>query len=248
LNNPTHFALRKIELIHEDEDLLIMNKPSFLLSIPDRNNEKQSMLGLLREKYERVFTVHRLDFETSGLICFAKNEHAHQSLSVQFEKRQTIKIYHAIVEGRMMQQEGIIDLSITEDLANKGKMKIARDGKPSLSEYRLLERFRHFSYVEINLKTGRTHQARVHMKAIGFPMAVDKDYGNKEAFYLSQIKKKFKEGKWEEEQPMVSHTTLHAYSLTFTHPSTHALVTYTAPLRKDMSVMLKYLREFDAER
>ncbi len=248
MNNPTHFALRKIELIHEDEDLLIMNKPSFLLSIPDRNNEKQSMLGLLREKYERVFTVHRLDFETSGLICFAKNEHAHQSLSVQFEKRQTTKIYHAIVEGRMMQEKGIIDLSITEDLANKGKMKIARDGKPSLSEYRLVERFRHFSYVEINLKTGRTHQARVHMKAIGFPMAVDKDYGNKEAFYLSQIKKKFKEGKWEEEQPMVNHTTLHAYSLTFTHPSTQELVTYTAPLRKDMSVMLKYLREFDAER
>lgn len=248
MNHPTHFALRKIEMIHEDEDLLIMNKPSFLLSIPDRNNEKQSLLGLLREKYECVFTVHRLDFETSGLICFAKNEHAHQSLSVQFEKRQTTKIYHAIVEGRMMQLHGTIDLSITEDLANKGKMKIARDGKPSLSEYRLLERFRHFSYVEINLKTGRTHQARVHMKAIGFPMAVDKDYGNNEAFYLSQIKKKFKEGKWEEEQPLVNHTTLHAYSLTFKHPSSQEIVTYTAPLRKDMSVMLKYLREFDAER
>lgn len=243
-----NFSLRKIDIIHEDDDIIVLTKPSFLLSIPDRNNEKASLLGLLRTKYDGILTIHRLDFETSGIICFAKNEAAHRSLSIQFEKRQTEKIYHAIVEGAMMQESGKIDLSITEDLANKGKMKIARDGKPSLSEYRLLERFRHYSYVEINLKTGRTHQARVHMKAIGFPMAVDKDYGNKEAFYLSEIKKKFKEGKWEEETPLVDHTTLHAFSLSFAHPSTQEKVNYISPLRKDMSVMLKYLREFDKER
>ena len=231
----------------EDAGVLIINKPSGLLSIPDRNNEKQSVLGILRKKHEQVFTIHRLDLETSGIMLFATNEEVHRALNIQFEHRKIEKIYHAIVQGHMIKTEGTIDLKIDEDKANKGKMKITRDGKPALSLYKVLENFKHYAYVAIDLKTGRTHQARLHMKAIGHPMAVDKDYGDKEEFLLSSIKHKYKEGKWTIERPLVSRCTLHAYSLKFLHPIHEQEQTHTAPLLKDMQVMLKYLREFDAK-
>lgn len=230
----------------EDEGILIVNKPSGLLSIPDRNNEKASVLSILRKKHPNVFTIHRLDFETSGIMIFASTEEVHRALNIQFEHRQVEKIYHAIVQGNMLKTEGTIDLKIDEDKANKGKMKITRDGKPALSLYQVIENFKHFAYVAINLKTGRTHQARLHMKAIGHPMAVDKDYGFHEEFLLSSIKRKYKEAKWSNERPLVSRCTLHAYSLKVMHPIHKKEVTYTAELKKDMAVMLKYLREFDA--
>ena len=180
-------------------------------------------------------------------MLFATNEEVHRALNIQFEHRKIEKIYHAIVQGHMMKTEGTIDLKIDEDKANKGKMKITRDGKPALSLYKVLENFKHYAYVAIDLKTGRTHQARLHMKAIGHPMAIDKDYGDNEEFMLSSIKHKYKEGKWTIERPLVSRCTLHAYSLKFLHPIHEQEQTHTAPLLKDMQVMLKYLREFDAK-
>ena len=230
----------------EDNGILIINKPSGILSIPDRTNEKVSVLSILRKKFENVFTIHRLDFETSGIMLFALNEDIHRALNIQFEHRKIEKIYHAIVQGNMMKTSGIIDLKIDEDKANKGKMKITRDGKPALSHYQVLENFKHYAYVAVDLKTGRTHQARLHMKAIGHPMAVDKDYGNSDEFMLSSIKHKYKEGKWTIEKPLVNRCTLHAYSLKLTHPINNKEVKYEAPLKKDMQVMLKYLREFNA--
>lgn len=230
----------------EDHGILIINKPSGILSIPDRNNEKVSVLSILRKKYPQVFTIHRLDFETSGIMIFALTEEIHRAVNIQFEHRKIEKIYHAIVQGNMMKTAGIIDLKIDEDKANKGKMKITRDGKPALSHYEVIENFKHYAYVAIDLKTGRTHQARLHMKAIGHPMAVDKDYGLNEHFMLSSIKHKYKEGKWSIEQPLVNRCTLHAYSLKLMHPVLNKEVKYEAPLKKDMQVMLKKLREFDA--
>ncbi len=239
------YSYRDLDVV-EDNGLLIVNKPSGLLSIPDRNQEKASVLSILRKKHEHVFTIHRLDFETSGIMVFASNEEMHRAINIQFEHRKIEKIYHAIVQGNMMKLDGVIDLKIDEDKANKGKMKITRDGKPALSHYHVLENFKHYAYVAIDLKTGRTHQARLHMKAIGHPMAVDKDYGMQQEFMLSSIKHKYKEGKWSIEKPLVSRCTLHAYSLKLMHPIHQKEMQYVAPLKKDMQVMLKYLREFDA--
>lgn len=240
-----YFTLRDLQ-VQEDEGILIVNKPSGLLSIPDRNKQHASVLELLRKKYTDVYTVHRLDVETSGIMVFARSEAIHRDLNMQFEHRTTRKIYHAIVAGTMIKTEGEIDLKIDEDPANKGKMKIHINGKPALTLYTLIENFRHYAYVALDLRTGRTHQARIHMKSIGHPMAVDKDYGTQDAFYLSSIKKNYKESKWANELPMVHRCTLHAFSLQLEHPIRKTQVTYEAPLKKDMDVMLKYLREFDA--
>ncbi|HRK26296.1 MAG TPA: RluA family pseudouridine synthase [Chitinophagales bacterium] len=236
-----------IKVIHEDNDIIVVNKPAYLLSIPDRYNPNiPNLQAFLRNRLPSVLTVHRIDRETSGIICFAKNEAAHRDLSMQFEKHTVRKIYHAIVEGILPEEVAEIDLPIAEIPSKRGVMNINyQTGKPSVSKYRIIEQFKNYAYVEILLKTGRTHQIRVHFQAIGHPLAVDSVYGGKEAFYLSSVKKNYHLKKYEDEKPMTDRITLHAYSLEFIHPTTNETVLYTAPLPKDMSAMLKQLQNYN---
>ena len=235
-------------IFYEDEHLLVVDKPSGLLTIPDRFGNKESLQAELEKRYGKVFVVHRLDRETSGILCFARNEAAHRHLSMQFEHHTTDKFYHALVDGVLHHEEGEINKPIGEHPTIPGKMVVASWGKPSLTFYRALEHFAHFTLVETLIKTGRTHQIRVHLKHIGYPLAVDAVYGRREAFFLSEVKgKKYKSGKFteEEEKPLMARSSLHSSRLRLDHPVTEERLEFRSELPKDFGAVLNQLRKWD---
>jgi len=230
-------------IIHEDENLIALNKPSGLLSIPDREGKDISLKKILIEKYGGIFTVHRLDRGTSGLIVFAKNEIAHKHLSLQFEERQTEKIYLGLVSGSLAEKKGTIDAPIAEHPAKKWLMTVYRKGKESLTDYEVLEDFKIFSWVQFQIHTGRTHQIRVHAKHIGNPIVCDELYGDGKPVLLSSLKHKFKLSKNElEERPILNRLALHALSLKFKTVNEETLH-LEAPLPKDLKALLQQLRK-----
>ena len=237
----------KPSIIFEDDDIIVLNKPAHYLTIPDRFvAERPNLTTFLKDRLEDVFVVHRLDKETSGVILFAKNAAAHRNLSMQFEARTVDKIYLALVEGAVHKEEGEINQPIANNMRDKGRMIIASRGKPSLTLYQVIERFKNYTLVEANIKTGRTHQVRVHFEVIGYPLAVDSLYGRKDAFLLSELKmKKYRRGKDViEERPLMSRTTLHAAKVTFNHPMTNESITFEAELPKDFRAVLNHLRKW----
>lgn len=240
--------LANFSIIHEDEDIVVINKSSHILSIPDRYKpDLANVYMALREKYGDIYVVHRLDKDTSGIMVFARNEEAHRNLSKQFEERSTEKKYLALVLGVPHEKEGLIDIGIDANPSKAGQMICTKNGKPSQTEYQLKEVFKNYALVECKILTGRTHQIRVHMKYLGFPMAVDPFYSPKSALFLSDFKKrKFKIGKYDEEQPMLSRVPLHSYSLQFCHPSKGEKVSYQAELPKDFEAVLSQLRKWNA--
>jgi 23S rRNA pseudouridine1911/1915/1917 synthase len=232
---------KQIEYIYEDDDIVVVSKPSGLLSIQDRyKDDTENLKAILLQKYEQVFTVHRLDKETSGIICFAKNEETHKILNQQFANREVKKIYWALVQGKPMIEEGLIDMPILNDMKNTGKMYPHKDGKPAETMFRLLNSFGNISLMEFFPLTGRTHQIRVHSKYIGCPLLVDALYGNSTEFFLSSIKKKFNQSRFEEEKPIISRLTLHAKSIEFTHPNGKK-VFFESSLPKDMNALINQL-------
>ena len=239
--------MKKLDILHQDEDLVIVNKPAKYLSIPDRfDKEKPNILTDLRKKFESIYTVHRLDKETSGVICFARNEQAHKDLSKQFLERSIQKIYHLIVEGTVYPVEGEITQPIGPHPAIAGKMMVTNKGKASLTVYKVVEQFKNYALVEADIKTGRTHQIRVHFESIGFPLMVDAMYGSHSAFKLSQIKHKgFRLGKGQEERPLMSRSALHAHQLSLCHPTTKESLTVNAPPPKDFRAVLKQLHKWN---
>lgn len=234
------------DILYEDEHLIVADKPAGLLSIPDRFGNKDSLLAALERKYGRIFIVHRLDRETSGVICFARNESAHRHLSIQFERHTADKFYLALLDGVLHHDEGEIDKPIGEHPTISGKMAIVHTGKPSLTFYRVLERFKRFTLAEALIKTGRTHQIRVHFQSIGYPLAVDALYGRRAAFFLSEIKgKAYKSGKYtEQERPLMDRTSLHSSRLRLDHPANNERMEFKAELPKDFAAVLNQLRKW----
>lgn len=234
------------DLIYEDDQILIVTKPAGLLTIPDRAGNQNSLVTALQSKYGKVFIVHRLDRETSGILCFARNEAAHRHLSMQMEHHTADKFYLALLDGVLHHEEGEIDKPIGEHHYIPGKMAVTNSGKASLTFYRAVERFQRFTLVEAQIKTGRTHQIRVHFQSIGYPLAIDALYGRREQFLLSEIKgKKYKSGKFtEEERPLMERTSLHAARLRLQHPVTGEMMEFTSELPKDFAAMLNQLRKW----
>lgn len=230
-------------ILFENDDLIALNKPSGLLSIPDREGKEVSLKTLLQEKYERIFTVHRLDKDTSGLIIFAKNEEAHRHLSAQFEERQTEKIYLGLVLGSPAIPKGSIDSPIAEHPVKKGFMIVNRKGKEALTDYEVMKSFGIYTWVRFRIHTGRTHQIRVHMKDIGHPIVADEVYGDGKPVLLSSFKNKFKLSKNEEEErPILRRLALHAWQLKITDLS-GKLLDLEAPLPKDLRATLQQLEK-----
>ncbi len=233
-------------LLHEDEHLLVVHKPAGLLTIPDRFGNKDSLQAALEQDYGKVFVVHRLDRETSGILCFARTEAAHRHLSMQFEHHTVDKFYLVLVDGIVHHEEGEINKPIGPHPTIAGKMAISSQGKPSLTFYRVLERFKQFTLLEALIKTGRTHQIRVHFQNIGFPLAVDELYGRRPVFLLSEIKgKAYRSGKYsEDERPMMERTSLHSYRLRIDHPATGERLEFQSELPKDFNAVLNQLRKW----
>lgn len=236
----------KIDVLYEDDDLVIVDKPSGLLSIPDRfNAELPCLQKLLETKLkQKIWVVHRIDRETSGCICYAKNEEAHKYLSGLFEKHDIGKFYVGLLHGRVEPEQGTIEAPIAEHPVQKGKMVVAKKGKPSATDYRVVEQWPLYALVQFQIHTGRTHQIRVHMQAIGHSLLCDSLYGDGKPFLLSSIKKKFNLSKNEEEErPLLSRLALHSYKLSFKKADGTA-ITAEAPLPKDIAACVNQLNKW----
>lgn len=236
----------QIEILYQDDDMLMVNKPAGILVIPDRfNSDLPSLNRLLESKLgQRIWVVHRLDRDTSGVMCFAKNEETHRYLSQLFEAHDVGKFYAGIVMGRVIPEEGRIEAPIIEHPTQKGKMTTARKGKASVTDYKVVEQWALHSLVQFQIHTGRTHQIRVHMQSIGHPIVCDELYGDGKPFLLSAIKKKFKLSEKEEtERPLMSRLGLHAYRLML-HKPDGTLIDVEASLPKDMAACVNQLNKW----
>lgn len=237
---------KNIEILYEDDCMIAVYKEPGILTIPDRFNATiPNLVSGLKGKYEELIPVHRLDKFTSGVNLFAKNAETHRLLSMSFEAREVEKYYLAIVDGIPSPESGRIDIPLSESTVTRGKMLAHKRGKESLTEYKILQSFRKYSLIYVRIYTGRMHQIRVHMQYLGNPLIVDALYGNREAFFLSEIKqKKFNLGKQDEERPLLSRQPLHAEKLVIPHPFTGEKVEITAAMPKDMQAVLTQMEKW----
>ena len=230
-------------VLFENEAFIAINKPSGVLTIPDRAGAELSLKNILKQHYGNIFTVHRLDRDTSGVVVFAKAEETHKQLSKAFESRDVQKYYLGLVLGVPAPPSGTVDAAIGEHPVKKGLMTIHKKGKASVTDYEVLENFRFFSWMRFQIHTGRTHQIRVHMKHLGHPIVCDPLYGDGKPVLLSTIKKKtYNLSKTEEsERPLLSRLALHAWQLQFTlNNETYHI---EAPLPKDLKAVLQQLQK-----
>ena len=236
--------MKEVSIVFENDDFVAVNKSAGMLTIPDRHDETQlSLYKILVQQYGKIFIVHRLDRETSGLVLFAKNEASHKYLSQLFEQRNIEKIYLGIIRGSLPAKKGFVNEAIAEHLFHQGIMTVSKKGKSSLTEYEVMEDYGIYSLVQFNIRSGRTHQIRVHMKYAGHPIACDTTYGDGKPIPLSSFKKKYKLSLHdEEERPLINRLALHSHRLIFrdTQAKKHAL---EAPLPKDMKALLQQLKK-----
>lgn len=231
-----------LDIIYEDEDLLVINKPAGLVVHPGAGNPNNTLLNALlfhtpaSVHLPRAGIVHRLDKETSGLLVVARTLKAHTSLAEQIQSRQIKRQYLAVVNGIII-SGGTIEAAISRHTHQRTKMAVMENGKPAITHYRVLERFRVHTALQVFLETGRTHQIRVHMAHIHHPLIGDPTYGGRlrlppdttEAFRktLEHFKRQ----------------ALHAEKLTLMHPSTKEEMTFEAPVPEDLERLLRCLRE-----
>lgn len=226
-------------ILYEDEHFIAVNKASGLLVAQDRWDPEAPRLDTLLsnavcKEGSRLFAVHRIDKDTSGIVLYAKTAEAHRALSIMFEERDIKKTYHALVHGRPLQEEFSIDAPLKADGdAYHRTIKDARRGKDSLTHFTLIGVCGPYSWIEAQPITGRTHQIRVHLTIAGFSIVCDSLYGSKAPLYLSKIKRRW-QGDEFEERPLLDRLALHAWKLEFAHPITKEPLCITAPYPKDL--------------
>ncbi len=255
-------------IIHEDDDLLAFDKPSGLPVAGERRGKAmENLMDPVRAKYgPAVANVHRLDPEVSGVLLCAKTKPALDFLSGQFQSKTADKRYLALVAvlpperalrdtvalrapGGGLPEAFTVDLPLRDDLREPGRMRVGRgEGcRESVTEFRVLERFGRFAWLECRPLTGRPHQVRVHLAAAGAPVLNDAFYGDPEIkLLLSDLKRGYK-GR-DDEKPLLLRLALHANELTVKHPATREPITLRAPLPHEFEVALKYLRKFGTSR
>lgn len=236
-----------ITILHEDDDLLALDKPAGLLAVPDRfDKNRPNIMSLLEAARpgEWLANVHRLDFNTSGVFVVVKRQEAFRELAHQFRERETKKQYVAVAQRIPPESPMTIDLPIGPHPKFRGLARIDHGrGQEARTVVEIQEKFRGYSLLKVIIETGRMHQVRVHLQAIGCPLIGDTDYGGA-PLLLSQIKKKYKPKEDETERPLLDRPALHAEQLTFAQPSTGAPTTIIAPWPKDLTLAVKYLRKF----
>ncbi|MFQ3172186.1 MAG: tRNA pseudouridine32 synthase/23S rRNA pseudouridine746 synthase [Oleispira sp.] len=202
-----------VTILFQDFDIIIVDKDPNLLSVPGRGVDKlDSVYHRLTLQFEEVHIVHRLDMATSGIMVFARHKEALRHIQQQFQHRQTEKSYQAIIAGQLTPTEGAINLPMRCDWPNRPKQMVCYEfGKKSLTRWRVMRHYENSTRVELIPITGRSHQLRIHCNALGHPILGDNLYGTTES------------------QTATEHLCLHAQLLTFTHPSTHARLTFTSP-------------------
>jgi len=239
-----------LDILYEDEDILVINKPPDMVVHPSRGQASGTLANALLHHCKtrvsdiggplRPGIVHRLDRDTSGAILCAKTNAAHRALADQFRMRLVEKEYLAVVRGQPEHDEGDIALPIGRDRRMREKMRVlTAGGRPAMTYYALLERFRRFALVRAVPRTGRTHQIRVHLSFMGHPVAADALYGGGDAVYPSEAAGRPADAR---EPPLITRQALHAHRLAFTHPVTGRRVAVEAPVPPDMERLLAALR------
>ena len=233
-----------LNIVFEDEDIIIINKPFGLVTHPGAGNWNGTLANALLyydpklSKLDRAGIVHRLDKNTSGLMVIARNEKSQKYLVEQLQSHSVVREYSAIVYGHMI-SGGSVNDPIGRDPKDRIKQAVSSNGKDATTHYRVIDRFKSHTHVKAILETGRTHQIRVHLSHIGYPLLGDPMYGGRVRFpkKASEILKESLLG--------FKRQALHSKKLTLNHPSTGELMSWKSPLPDDMLKLLNILSEFD---
>lgn len=216
-------------VLWQDPDLIIINKPPRILTLPDRyDSGKPCLLKILMLHFGKLFVIHRLDFETSGVMIFAKTKLMHRELNIQFQDRKILKIYHALISGTpgWNNYNASFLIKINGDRKHRTVLD-TKSGKVSFTEFNILECFKQYTLLEAIPKTGYTHQIRAHLSFLGLPVAGDLLYRKKD-----EIK-----------DTIMKRSALHAWSIKFYHPVTKKELTFQAKYPEDFNCTLQELRK-----
>jgi len=224
-----------LDIIFEDGDILVVNKPRGMVVYPAPGNFSGTLINAalfhtkdlsMRAGAMRPGIVHRLDKDTSGVIVLAKTDSAHKNIAMQLKNRQVTKVYRALVWGKVQEDAATINAPIGRHQVFRTKMQVTlKNSREAVTHFKVLERFKDFTLLELTIETGRTHQIRVHMQYIGHPVVGDPVYSKRKAPFNIQGQ------------------ALHAYKLGFCHPSTGQYMEFTAPIPDDMKAILEFLRK-----
>jgi 23S rRNA pseudouridine1911/1915/1917 synthase len=257
LSSPATREFWEIPVLLEDEHLLALDKPAGLLTSPDRYDpQRPNLMKLLHagiaagkpwareHQLTYLANAHRLDFETSGVILLAKNKPALVALANLFSSEKPVKQYAALVRGTPAEDKFTVDAKLAPHPLKIGIFCVdPKDGKKSRTEIEVLEKFSDWTLLRCLPSIERAHQIRVHLCHAGFPIVGDELYGGK-PLWLSRLKKDYRLKPGREERPLLSRAALHAEELSLPHPVTGEMLTITAPWPKDLTVAVKYLRQF----
>lgn len=232
----------ELDIIYQDEHLLVINKPAGLVVHPAVGNRDSTLLNALLHHVPDLATlpragiVHRIDKDTTGLLVVAKTLKAHTSLVNQLQKKTAFREYEAIVQG-VMTGGGMVDQPIGRHPSQRTKQAVTHSGKPAVTHYRLIERFRAHTHIRVQLETGRTHQIRVHMAHIQYPLLGDQTYGGRLRLPKGATPELI------EALRLFRRQALHAKKLGIEHPETGDYCEWEVPLPEDFKTMVRVLRE-----
>ncbi len=237
-----------LEIVYEDDYLLVVNKPAGMVTHPAYKNYSGTLVNALLHHTQlsqphpmRPGIVHRLDKDTSGLLVVAKDEATHHKLAKQFSNKTTQREYYAIVWGIFKEKKGTITAPLGRSKSDRKKVAVIAEGKNAITEYEVLEQFDYLALLKLHLKTGRTHQIRVHLAHIHHPVFGDPTYGGRNSLWNGLEGKRKAEAKNLLE--IISRQALHARLLGFIHPITEKEMHFESELPKDMSEVLEFLRK-----
>ena len=231
-----------IDIVFEDDQLLVVNKPAGMVTHPAHGNYTGTLVNALLYYCHRLSTasdtmrpgiVHRLDKDTSGLMIIAKTDLAHAKLAKQFSQRTIDREYQAIVWGRFDQPRGVIETMLGRSKSDRKKMAVVDDGKSAITEYTVLHQFEYLSLVRLKLRTGRTHQIRVHLAHINHPVFGDPTYNGRRIMWGPRTPKQ--KAEVQHLLKMISRQALHARTIGFIHPTLHQKMHFDSDLPPDMA-------------